>query len=153
MGKHEQLHQRLLDSHNAILEVIDLLSEAQAVDANANPGWTVRDLVAHLAAAEIGHCRVIRRLLAGQSTAIPGFDLDAHNNAEVDARQQRTFAELLAEYKANRAATLALLDTVGDEDWDRGGPHPGGFETTVEGTFRVISIHEKRHLREIKAAL
>ena len=31
--------------------------------------------------------------------------------------------------------------------------HPGGFDTTVEAVFRVIAIHERRHLKEIRSIL
>ena len=62
-------------------------------------------------------------------------------------------AKLLEDLNAGRAATLALLESLGGDDWDRAGYHPGGFDTTVEGTFRVIAIHERRHAKDIRAAL
>jgi hypothetical protein len=144
-----QLRQRLLQSQQAVLAVMEQLDEA-AAGAPANPGWRRRDVLAHLASAESGHCQVIRRLLAGEPTLIPGFVLDEFNNAEVEARRWRSLPELIAEYQANRADTLALLDTIADDQWAIAGPHPGGFDTTVEGVFRVITIHEKRHLRELQ---
>lgn len=148
----ESLRQRLLQSQQAVLDQALAMDEA-ARRTPVNAGWSAQDLLAHLASAELGHCQVIRRLLAGESTLLPGFDLDAFNQAEVAARRAHTLPELITEYQANRAATLALLETVGDEDWAKAGPHPGGFDTTVEGVFRVITIHEKRHLREWQAAL
>lgn len=149
---HEQLRQRLLQSQQAVLETVAHL-DAERGRALVNPGWTAQDLLAHLAAAELGHCEVVRRLLVGESTTVPGFDLDTYNNAEVQTRRHVDLEGLVAEYKANRAATLELLASIGDDDWDKAGPHPGGFDTTVEGVFRVISIHEKRHLRELQVAL
>ena len=152
MSQQDALRQRLLQSHAEVLATVTNLDAAQAARA-VNEGWSVQDLLAHLAAAELGHCQVIRRLQAGAPTAITDFELDTFNNAEVDAGRGRSLAEILAEYKENRAVTLRLLDMIGDEDWEKAGYHPGGFDTTVEGVFRVISIHEKRHLREFKSAL
>lgn len=151
-GTREQLRQRLIQSQQAVLEVVGRMDEV-AGQTQANPGWMGRDVLAHLASAEIGHCEVIRRLLAGQTTLIPNFNLDEFNNAEVEARRERTLTELIAEYQDNRKKTLALLDVVADSAWDIAGPHPGGFDTTVAGVFRVIAIHEKRHLRELQAIL
>lgn len=145
----EQLRQRLLQGQEAILAVVGGLDES-AAHGQANPGWERRDVLAHLASAELGHCQVIRRLMVGQPTLVPGFVLDEFNNAEVASRRERSLSELIAEYAANRAATLALLDTITDDQWAIAGPHPGGFDTTVEGVFRVITIHEKRHLRELQ---
>ncbi len=149
-GTREQLRQRLIQSQQTVLAVVERMDEV-AGQMQANQGWRGRDVLAHLASAEIGHCQVIRRLLAGQTTLIPGFNLDEFNNAEVEARRERTFSELIAEYQDNRHKTLDLLDAVADSDWDIAGPHPGGFDTTVAGVFRVIAIHEKRHLRELQA--
>jgi hypothetical protein len=113
----------------------------------------VRDVLAHLAGAERGHQQVIRALLAGQSSDVSDFNLDAFNAADVAARQDISLAGLLAELASNRAETLALLAAVGPDDWERSGYHPGGFDATVEGVFRVIAIHEKRHAKDIRAAL
>lgn len=148
-NQRQQLRQRLLESQQAVLAVVEQMDEATG-ETQANPGWRRRDILAHLVSAEIGHCQVIRRLLAGQPTLIPGFVLDEFNNAEVEARRMQSLPELIAEYRANRAATLGLLDTIGEDQWAIPGPHPGGFDSTVEGVFRVIAIHEKRHLRELQ---
>lgn len=115
--------------------------------------WAVRDVFAHLAAAEKGHVDVGWALLRGESTAIPGFDLDEYNNRSVDERRHKSPPELLAELDEARERTAALLAAVGPDDWEKGGPHPGGFDVTVEGIFKVISMHEKRHLRDLRKAL
>jgi uncharacterized protein (TIGR03083 family) len=149
----EKLRQRLEDSRGELLAVIATLGPAQAAAPTTNAGWAVRDVLAHLAGAELGHQQVIRALLAGDAPDTSGFDLDAFNAADVAARRDASLTALLAELARNRLETLALLDSVGLDDWDLAGYHPGGFDTTVEGTFRIIAIHEKRHVKEIRAAL
>ena len=153
MNQHDNLRQRLLGSHHAVLAWAESIDGTTANRLSANEGWSGKDMLAHLAAAELGHCQVIRQLLVGESTIISDFDLDAFNNTEVEKRRQHSWEAIISEYQANRAATLALLDTIRDSDWGKSGPHPGGFDTTVEGVFRVIVIHEKRHLKELKNAL
>ncbi len=70
---HEQLRQRLLQSQQAVLEAVAHM-DAERIRVLVNPGWTAQDLLAHLAAAELGHCAVVHRLLVGEDTAIPGFN-------------------------------------------------------------------------------
>lgn len=149
----EKLRQRLDESRRELLASAAHLEPAGLAALTANPGWAVRDVLAHLAGAERGHQQVIRALLAGQAPDLPGFDLDAFNAADVAARQGASLAELLGELASNRNDTLALLETISPDDWQRGGYHPGGFDTTIEGVFRIIAIHEKRHAKEIRAAL
>ena len=112
----------------------------------------MQDTLAHLASAELGHSSVIASLLTGRPTAgLASFDLDAFNAIEVSARRGSPLPAVLAELEANHAATMALLQCIGPEQWDIAGYHPGGFDTTVEGTFRIIAIHKRRHLKELTA--
>lgn len=148
-----KLSDRLIQSRQDLLASIAGLTLDELAQRAVNEGWSVQDVLAHLASAERGHQQVIAGLLAGQETFQPGFDLDAFNETEVGARRGMTTEAVFEELSSSRAATLALLDTVGPDDWERSGYHPGGFDTTVEGGFRVIAIHEKRHAREIRTAL
>ncbi len=115
--------------------------------------WTVQDVIAHLASAEQGHVAVGWALLRGEPTTVTDFDLDTFNRRETAKRRGLSMAARLAELDAARAQTAALLAAVGPEDWDKAGPHPGGFDVTVEGIFKVIRVHEQRHLRDVQKAL
>lgn len=149
----ERLRKRLDEARDDLLAAVGELTAARAAQTTSNAGWTVQDVLAHLAGAERGHQQVIRALLVGQTAGRPGFDLDAFNQADVAARQGWTAAQVLADLAAGRADTLALLDSVREDELGRAGYHPGGFDATIEDTFRVIAIHERRHAREIRAAL
>ncbi len=91
--------------------------------------------------------------MRGEPTEVPDFDLDAYNNRSVEQRQHMSPEELLVELDEARALTAQLLAAVRPEDWEKRGPHPGGFEVTVEGIFKVIALHERRHLKDIQKAL
>lgn len=119
----------------------------------ATERWAVEDVVSHLAAAELGHVAVGWALVRGESTEIRDFDLDTYNNREVDKRRGWPMAARLAELDAARGQTAALLAAVGPDDWEKSGPHPGGFDVSVEGIFKVIRVHEQRHLREMQRAV
>ena len=49
--------------------------------------------------------------------------------------------------------TLALLDSLTDDQLAVRGVHPAGFETSVGGIFKVIAHHERGHGQEIALAL
>lgn len=148
-----KLSDRLTESRQDLLASIAGVAMDDLAQRAVNDGWSIQDMLAHLASAERGHQMVLKTLLAGQNPRQPGFDLDAFNEAEVSARRGRTAEAVFSELAASRAETLALLDEVSPDDWDRSGFHPGGFDTNVEGVFRVIAIHERRHTKEIRIAL
>lgn len=149
----EKLRRRLAAADLELLALVADMTSTEAARMTANLGWTVKDLLAHSAAAERGHQQVIRALLAGTPTAMPGFDLDTFNEQEVAARRGYTRDQVLDELAVVRVHTVSLLDAVDRQDWDLAGRHPGGFDTTVEGTFRVTAIHERRHARDIRASV
>lgn len=51
-------------------------------------------------------------------------------------------AELLASLRASRGDTLALLDSLSEEQLAVRGIHPAWFETSVGGIFRVMAQYE-----------
>ena len=84
-------------AHARIVELLRSLSEEQAATAvPATPGWTVHDVLAHLAA-------ITTDGLAGRLTGIPSDDFTAE---QVGARREATVGELLAEWDANVPSML-----------------------------------------------
>ena len=107
-----------------------------------NPLWNVHDLLAHLAIAERGLQATVKRFLAGE--ALPdGFSLDYWNQRQVAKLKERTVVEMLAGLQAGRQETLAVLDSLTDDQLAIRGVHPAGFETSVAGVFRVMAWHER----------
>lgn len=81
------------------------LDEAQA--ATTVPtcrSWSVHDVVAHVTG-------VVDDALAGR---LDGVATDPWTAAQVDARRDRTLAEILAEWDAKAPAFEGLLDSIGD---------------------------------------
>lgn len=148
----EQLWAQLTQVRQKVKALVQALTPAEW-EVLVTDRWRVRDVIAHLAVAEKGHVQVGWALLRGEPLNVEGFDLDTYNNRAVNERRALPVEAVLAELDEARAETAALLAAVSPEDWEKGGHHPGGFDVTVTGLFRVIAIHEHRHLREVRKAL
>lgn len=148
----ESLRAELETSRAYLLSVTEQIDPKRALLPTENPLWTVRDILAHLAGAEPGLQATVHRFLAGQELP-EGFSLDYWNRRQVEKRQERSVAELLASLAASREETRRLLDSLSEEQLDVPGRHAAGFETTVEGVFRILAFHERSHGQEIAAAL
>jgi hypothetical protein len=61
--------------------------------------------------------------------------------------------EILEEMAAERQRTLRTLQDLEDEALDRQGLHPALSETNVLKIFRIIPIHERMHLKDIRQLL
>lgn len=109
--------------------------------------WTLKEVMGHVVDDERIFAYRLFCLARGETRPLPGFDekvYAAHSNAEA-----RRWEDLLEEYRAVRAATLALLRSLPAEAWIRAG-EVNGYRATPRGLAFHIAGHELRHLRLIR---
>jgi hypothetical protein len=86
------------------------------------------------------------RIARGDQTPLPGYEQDDYA-AAADA-SARTLDDLLTEYRAVRAASIALLRGLDEAVLQRCGIISGG-PLSVRAAAYVIAGHELYHLRSI----
>jgi uncharacterized damage-inducible protein DinB len=137
----------------------ELLARIEGLDERAfgwrspERGWSTRETLAHLVDAERAHRRFVQAVLAGQPVHLEGFDLDRWNEEHVARRAHQSVAEILEALYAERQATLDLLSAIPDDAWERQGDHPALGEVSVYQVIRIIGVHERMHLQEIRQLL
>jgi uncharacterized protein (TIGR03083 family) len=88
-----------------ITELVTSLSdEDAATPVPTCPRWTVHDVVAHASG-------VVDDVMNGR---LDGVASDPWTAAQVDARRDKTIAEMIAEWEANAPGFEGLLDSIGD---------------------------------------
>jgi hypothetical protein len=117
------------------------------------PAWTVRDLLAHLVAAEGRLLDIAQDVAAGGKGAPPGFSLDAFNAEEQMRLAARSPEELLPALGKARQVTLDWVRTLDDSQLDRLGRHPALGEVTLETMITAIYGHQLLHMRDLKSKL
>ncbi len=89
-------------------------------------------------------------------TGVPrDFDIDAFNAREVKALREAGHSPqaLIAEFKGQRAATMAFVQTLADADFDRVGFHPWFGDTSQENILKLLYRHTMIHQRDLGRAL
>jgi hypothetical protein len=119
------------------------LSDADALARYAPGKWSVKEVVAHLADAERIFAYRALRVGRGDATPLPGFDENAYVPAS--GADRRPLAELLDEFEAVRAATLALFRGMPEEAWERRGVASGAPVSTRALAY-VAAGHAQHHL-------
>jgi len=113
--------------------------------------WSVAEIMAHLADAEIAISWRIRQILAKNAIPIQAYDQDAwagtFQYAKRDPRQS------LANFRSLREANLALLKSVPRKLWENYGVHEERGNETIVHIVRMVSGHDINHLRQIEAIL
>ena len=122
---------------------------ADSLSARPLPGkWSAREIVQHLADSEMNSAIRLRKLLTEQSPQIQGYDQD-----EYAARlryNERDTAPALDAFRAARATSAQLLDSMTDEDWSREGTHTESGRYTAEDWLRIYAAHAHGHASQIR---
>ncbi len=144
---------KLARSREKLLHVAAGLSESQ-LDRHSGDGWTIRQILTHLLNAEEDHVNVITVIANNEAHRLPAeVILDEYNARRLDERGHLTLAQLIEALTRQRRQTEALFDTLSEDQLARRGRHPVLGEMSAGDIFRILSIHEQQHTREIEATL
>jgi hypothetical protein len=113
--------------------------------------WSVAEIVAHLADAELTISWRIRQVLTNNAIPIQAYDQDlwakTFDYARRDPRQS------LANFRALREANLALLKSVPRKLWDNYGIHQERGNESVSHVVRMVAGHDLNHLQQVQQIL
>ena len=113
--------------------------------------WSVAEIVAHLADAEIVVGWRLRAILAGPGSPIQAYDQDAlaaaRQYAKHDPRQS------IETFRAMREANLAFYKRLSPEQWKYHGLHAERGEETLERILHMMAGHDLNHMAQIERIL
>jgi len=133
-------------------DVVDALAGSTSDELDRRPpgsDWTAREVVHHLADSEATAYVRLRRIIAEDNATIVGYD------EEEFARRlhyDRPFEPSLAVLRAVRAASLQLLESLTDEEWQRSGTHTESGAYSVVDWLRIYAGHSHDHADQIRRA-
>lgn len=109
--------------------------------------WSISEIVAHIADAEVVVGYRIRAILGQPGTPIIGFDQDTWLTAlHYDKRDLKKSYE---QYRAMREANLALLKSLKPEQWKHVGMHSERGPESVDMVVRMFAGHDINHFGQI----
>ena len=126
-------------------------TDAQLRWSPAPDRWSIAQIVAHLADAEVVAGFRVRMIVAASGTPLQAFDQDGWARA-FDYQQLDAFASL-ALFGALRSSLLALLSRLDDAALDRFGMHAERGKETVRHLMRLYAGHDINHVQQIERLL
>lgn len=130
--------------------VLSLLGKVNEQDANAAyaPGkWSIKQVAGHLCDDERIFAYRALCIARGDARPLPGFDEKEY--MATAGFESRTLADILAEYRTVRWATLTLFVSMPEDSWLRRGI-VNGYEATPRGLAFHIAGHELHHVRVLR---
>ena len=144
--------QQLIDRYEKGSEKLrDAFAKVPREAWNWRPGkgkWSVHEVLAHCADAEMTAATRIRFLLAQDKPLIQGYDQDEY--ARTLRYQARPMAPALRAFEAARATTAQLLETMTAADWRRAGTHSELGAYPAEKWLEVYAAHAHVHAAQIR---
>lgn|SRR5262245_11467910 len=123
------------------------VSESQAMFRYEPGKWSVKEVVGHVIDGERVFAYRTLRIARADRTPLPGFDEtkwvpEGHFD-------RRSLPDLVAEYSAVRAATIALLSSLEPEALTRRGT-ANDQEVSVRALAHIMAGHELHHVALLK---
>ncbi len=113
--------------------------------------WSVSEILAHLADAEIVGGFRMRLILGAPGTPIAAFDQDSWvTSGHYEKRDPRKSIE---QFRVVREANLALLKSLTPEQWKHYGMHAERGQETIERVVLMFAGHDLNHLQQIEKIL
>ncbi len=113
--------------------------------------WSVAEILAHLADAEIVASWRLRAILGAPGTPIQAYDqeawLAAGQYGKRDARKS------LEQFRVLRDANLALYKSLTPQQWKHHGIHAERGEESIERLASMMAGHDINHLEQVTAIL
>jgi hypothetical protein len=113
------------------------------------PGkWSIRQVVAHLADAELVGAHRLRQVIAEDNPTLIAFDQDAWTkNLDYARRPTRTSLDT---FRRIRTENYALLTQVAGAAWDRTGNHTENGPMTLRRLLEGYAGHAESHARQLQ---
>ncbi len=112
------------------------------------PGWTYKDLLAHLAVTEDLRA-VLHAVLSNEPVDATVFG-DARNAQQLEERRDCSIDELIAELEAGSEKTQELLSRLTEADENR---RQADIPIGLGEGLGLFSGHDQEHLPQLRAAL
>ena len=113
--------------------------------------WSVSEILAHLADAEIVAGFRMRLVLGSPGAPITAFNQDSWaTSGHYDKRDPR---KSLEQFRAFRHANLALLKSLTADQWKHYGVHSERGEESIERIAAMFAGHDINHLQQIERIL
>jgi hypothetical protein len=158
--------QELLDalraSRDEVLTIVRAVPPARLEEGRYENGWNGRQILAHVASIEWTYPRLIdiarsagvEQPAADATADVPTRGMrggnDAYNDRQVAKRSHLSPAELLAEFEANRAGTIAAVEAADEPLFARPIRSAGGRVGPLATVLHQVAVeHVLGHVRDL----
>ena len=136
------------ESAQILVDTVALLSEVD-LDQRTNGEWSAREVIHHIADAELIEGVRLRRIIAEDNPLLPWIDEAEHARRLHYERGIETSVDV---FGATVLANIALAERLTEGEWLRTGRHSVSGAYGVEDWLRKMSEHARDHAEQMLRA-
>lgn len=144
MTKRIVLLQALASTLSDLGYILAGLEEARSDVGSQEAGWSVREVLAHLAYVEGAYQERLRRVLAEENPTV----VEIHPE-DTPFDEDKSTADYLNAFKVGRARTIMMLKGLSPGQWQRPARHARTGKTTLRFLVQRLIEHDIEHLNQI----
>jgi hypothetical protein len=110
--------------------------------------WSIGEVLAHLADAEVSYSWRIRMMLAASGRVVQAYDQDAWARLFNYPKQNPRLS--LDGYRIERERNVQLLRMIPKEIWENFGMHEERGKETITRLTEMMAGHDVNHLRQVE---
>jgi hypothetical protein len=118
-----------------------------------DPGWSVRQILAHFITIEGTMQWLFKDILAGGPGSPEDFDVDRFNRSQPKKLDGLSLEELFERFRFVREATIEIVRGMEDHDLDCEGRHAFHGRGKLERFIVWVYEHARLHLDDIRRVL
>jgi uncharacterized damage-inducible protein DinB len=135
----QQIHQ--------VEQLFENVTDSAALARYAEGKWSIKEILGHLIDTERIFSYRLLRIARGDTTPLSGFDENAY--VPEGRFDERPLPMLLAELRAVRLSTIALIEGLPEESWARRGS-ANGKPISARALAYIIVGHLAHHLGTLR---
>ena len=145
-GEREILIERLDETRLKIEEILPKIDP----DLEIYPGWTIKQMLAHITGWDEVSLDSLRDHVAGRTPVVTANrGLDKFNARTVASRQDLDYTHILDEWRLTRKLLSTIVEAMPEEQFVEPLVTPWGMKGTVTYLINIFREHEEEHVQDI----
>ena len=120
-------------------------------DKEIYPGWTIKDLLAHMTGWDDATIDSLKAHVVDRPPSVAAIrSLDEYNDLTVTSRHDLNYEQVLKEWRLTRQVLRTIIEQISPDKFLEPLVVPWGNKTSVAFLVEMFRDHEEEHIRDIQ---